>query len=81
MLTIQYAKDPIYADAEGTTIQLTVKFEEMVDEIPFGATPWDTEPYGVELYNNAVAGIYGPIAPYVPPPVTDQPVTSGTQEF
>jgi hypothetical protein len=81
MLTIQYAKDPIYADAEGTTIQLTVKFEEMDDEIPFGATPWDTEPYGVELHNNAVAGIYGPIAPYVPPPSNDQPVTSGTQEF
>lgn len=81
MLTIQYAKDPIYADAEGTTIQLIVKFEEMANEIPFGATPWDTEPYGVELYNNAVAGMYGPIAPYVPPPVTSQPVTSGTQEF
>jgi hypothetical protein len=67
MLTIQYAKDPVYGSADGQTIELIVKFYEFANELPFGATPFDPMPYGVELYNNAVAGLYGPIAPYVPP--------------
>lgn len=78
MLTIEYAKDPVYSNQEGTDISLTVKFYEFAEEVPFGANTWDPEPYGVELYNNAVAGMYGPIAPYVPPV---QPVTTGTQEL
>lgn len=68
MLTIQYAKDPVYGSADGQTIELIVKFYEFANELPFGATPFDPMPYGVELYNNAVAGLYGPIAPFVPPP-------------
>jgi len=80
MLTIEYAKNPAYSDADGQTIDLIVKFYEMASEMSFGATPFDPMSYGVELYNNAVAGLYGPIAPYVPPePAPDQPVTSGTQ--
>lgn len=78
MVTIEYAKNPVYANEQGTAIQLTVKFYEFAEELLFGATSWDPEPYGVELYNNAVAEIYGPIAPYVPP---QQPVTTGTQEL
>ena len=79
MLTIEYAKNPVYSDADGQTIDLIVKFYEMASEMSFGATPFDPMPYGVELYNNAVAGLYGPIAPYVPPPESEQPTTSGTQ--
>ena len=79
MLTIQYAKDPAYSSEDGQTIDLRVKFEEFTEEIGFGATPFDPMPYGAELYNNAVAGLYGPIAPYVPPPLGEQPTTSGTQ--
>jgi len=84
MLTIQYAKDPKSVNEANTEIDLTVKFVEIADELPFTATPYDTEPYGVELYNNAVAGQYGEVAPYVPPPllpepvVQEQPTTSGT---
>ena len=66
MLTIEYAKNPSYSDADGQTIDLIVKFYEMASEMPFGATPFDPMPYGVELYNNAKAGLYGPIAPFVP---------------
>lgn len=78
MLTIEYAKNPIYSDADGQTIDLKVKFYEFAKELPFGATSFDLEPHGIELYNNAVAGLYGPIAPYVPPePAPDQPVTPG----
>jgi len=76
MLTIEYAKNPVYASADGQVIDLRVKFYEFAEEIGFGATSFDTMPYGVELYNNAVAGLYGPIAPFVPPL---QPITSGTQ--
>lgn len=79
MLTIEYAKNPVYGAPDGSVIDLTVKFYEMATELPFGATPYDPMPYGVELYNNAVAGLYGPIAPFVPPPEPEQPSSSGTQ--
>lgn len=76
MLTIEYAYDPVYANATGTEIDMMVKFVEMANVLPFTATPEDPMPYGRELYANALTGKYGPIAPYVPPP---QPVTEGVQ--
>ena len=76
MLTVEYAYDPIYANADGDAINLMVKFVEMPDVLQFCATPYDPEPYGVELYYNAQAGDYGPVAPYVPPP---EPVVEGAQ--
>jgi hypothetical protein len=79
MLTIEYAKNPVYGSVDGQTIDLIVKFEELDAEIGFGATSFDPMPYGVELYNNAVAGLYGPIAPFVPPTEPEQPSSSGTQ--
>jgi hypothetical protein len=68
MLTIEYAKNPIWNNADHNAIFLIVKFVEMADELPFTATPFDVESYGIELYNNAFAGYYGEIASYVPPP-------------
>jgi hypothetical protein len=83
MLTIQYAKDPVWANDTNTAINLIVKFVEIADELPFTATPNDPMSYGVELFNNAVAGDYGVIAPYIPPepvpPALDQPTNTGTQ--
>lgn len=79
MLTIEYAKDPVWANEENTAINLIVKFVEIPEELPFTASPDDPMPYGVELYNNALAGDYGTIAPYVPPPTPVQPITNGTQ--
>lgn len=67
MLTIEYAKDCVWDNEEHTAISMIVKFEEIPEEMPFLATPYDPMPYGVELFNNAVAGDYGTIAPYVPP--------------
>ncbi len=67
MLTIEYAKNPKYSSEDGLNINLQVKFVEFSEELPFNATSNDIEPWGVELYNNAKAGQYGPIAPYVPP--------------
>ena len=67
MLTFEYAKDPVYLNAEGTAIRLIVKWEEFTEEMPFGAASYDDEPWGVDLYNRAIAGEFGEIAPYVPP--------------
>lgn len=65
MFTLQYAKDPIYNNEEGTAILLTIKWEEFQEEMPFGACSFDSEPHGVDLYNRAVAGEFGEIAPFV----------------
>ena len=67
MFTLQYAKDPIWNNAEGTSILLTVKWEEFNEEMPFGATSFDPEPYGVDLFNRASTGEFGVVAPYVAP--------------
>jgi hypothetical protein len=85
MLTIQYAKNPFYNDAENETVLLTVKFEEFADEMPFTATPYDDMPYGVELCTNAKLSMYGTVRSweenpnYVPPNSAEQPQTTGTQ--
>lgn len=67
MLTIEWAKNPVYTDGTGNIIDLTVKFVEFSDPVEFAATSYDSEEYGRQLYVNAVAGQYGPVAPYVPP--------------
>lgn len=79
MLTIESAKNPFYANAEGTCISLQVKFAEFEDVLPFGATSHDVMPYGVELYNRALAGEFGPIAPFVAPEGAPQPTVNGAQ--
>lgn len=67
MFTLQYAKDPAWNNAESTAIILTVKWEEFVEEMPFGATSYDPEPWGVDLFNRAKAGEFGAVAHYVAP--------------
>ena len=67
MFTLQYAKDPIYNSEDGQQIILTVKWEEFNEEMPFGATSFDPEPWGVDLFNRAVAGEFGEVAPFVAP--------------
>ena len=68
MLTLEYVKDPIWANAEQiNAINLIVKWEEFSEEMPFTATSYDPEPYGVDLYNRAKAGEFGEVASYVPP--------------
>lgn len=67
MFTLEYAKDPVWANNQGTTINLTVKWAEFNEEHPFGATSYDTEPHGVDLFNRAVAGEFGEVSPYIEP--------------
>lgn len=76
MPNIISANNPVYINSENTAIDLNVLFEGFPGPVPFTATPNDTEMYGVELYNNAQAGQYGSVAPYVPPV---QPISTGTK--
>jgi len=76
MPNIISASNPAYVNEQNTAINLDVQFDIFPEPVPFTATPNDPEPYGVELYNDAQAGQYGPVAPYVPPV---QPVSTGTK--
>jgi hypothetical protein len=64
MFTIEYAKNPIWNDAEHTSVHLTVKFAEFEEELPFNATLHDPMQYGVELYNRAISGEFGVIVSF-----------------
>ena len=81
MLTIESAKNPVWNDADHTSILLIVKFAEFEEEMPFTATPYDPMPYGVDLYNRALTGAFGEIGPYVslPTATEPQPTTTGAQ--
>ena len=66
--TIQDAKDLIWLTPEQVNaVDCNVKFACFDDYIPYTATSYDTEPHGILLYQNCINGVYGPIAPYVPP--------------
>lgn len=65
-MKIEYALNPKVSGPDGS-ISLMVKFEEFSEELPFTATFDDVETHGVELYQRALAGEYGPIEPYIPP--------------
>lgn len=67
MFTLEYAKNPIWNDEEHNQILLTVKWEEFVEEMPFGANSWDSEAYGRDLFERAKAGEFGEVAPFVKP--------------
>ena len=60
-------KNPQWANAEHTLIDLEVEHSQY-GWIPFTANPNDPEEYGRQLYAEAAAGQFGPIAEYVPPP-------------
>lgn len=79
MFTLEYAKNPFYNSEDGQQIHLTVKFEEIGEELPFNATSFDPMPHGRDLYVRAAAGEFGPIAPYVAPENQPQAVVEGAQ--
>lgn len=60
--------NPTWANAEHTAINCDVDFTD-IGTVPFTANPLDTSnPSSVEIYNQCVAGDYGTVAEYVPPP-------------
>lgn len=64
MNSVLSARDPRWSDLAHRSIVLMVILEDTKDiygEIPFAASAEDTEPYGVDLFNRAVAGEFGKI--------------------
>ena len=59
-----YAKDPVWANRSQTLLNLTVRFEEINEDLPFTADPDDVEAYGRDIYARAVAGEFGSVAPF-----------------
>jgi len=70
-MQLEYAKDPAWANAEHTMIDLVVKFSHINQELPFTAVPDDSEAHCREIFAAAVAGDYGPVAEYVPEPIPE----------
>jgi len=79
MFTLKYAKDPIWNSDDGQQIHLTVRFEEINEDLPFNATSFDPEPHGRDLFERAKAGEFGEIATYVAPETLTQSNTTGNQ--
>ncbi len=68
-------KNPVYANADETNIDLEIEHPDY-GWIPFTATEDDVEEHGRDLYAQAKAGDFGPVAPYVEPPEPEPQVPS-----
>lgn len=67
MITYTAVRNPVWLDEEQMLIGVEVNFDHLPEEwIEFGAYVHDTEPHGVEIFNRALAGEFGAVAPYVP---------------
>lgn len=88
MFTIEYVKDLKWCNAEHTFFECVVKYAEFSEEHPSGINATDPYPHIHEIWTKGVAGEYGAIAEYVPPPepepivaAEDQPSASGVQDL
>jgi hypothetical protein len=68
-MQLEYAKNPRWANAEHTMIDIKIKWDAIDLELPFSAGPTDAEAHGRAIFEAAVAGQFGEVAEYVPPPV------------
>lgn len=68
MAHIVSARNPKWANAEHSLIDLEVDFEDYVEEyLPYTASPTDVVDHSRELYSRALGGEFGEIAAYEPP--------------
>lgn len=64
--------NPRWTNAEQTMINCEITTSQFGDEVlPFTASPDDVEAHGRQIFADLVAGVYGEIAAYIPPPVID----------
>lgn len=60
---------PRWADQANTVIDCNITTSQFGNEVlPFTASPNDPEPHGRAIFADLVAGKYGAIADYTPPP-------------
>lgn len=69
--------NPQWVNAEHTAIDCQVTFDGL-GEVPFTATPTDTAEHGREIFARAIAGEFGPVGDYVPPPPTPAQIKNQT---
>ena len=70
MLTILEVKNPRWSSPDGMYLDVDVLFEEYENDlgsIPFTANATADTAHGLEIWEKANAGEYGPIAPYITP--------------
>lgn len=72
--------NPVWANAEQTAIDCEITTSQFGEEkLPFTASQNDVEAHGRGIFADIVAGKYGPIGEYVPPPEPKQPTVQGAQ--
>lgn len=64
-MKITSATNPVFSNAANTAINLTLDTDKH-GVIPFTASNADTEARGKDLFNRALAGEFGVVAPFVP---------------
>lgn len=72
----EYVKNCYWENAEQTIFSCTVKYEEFPEEVPAGITLSDSYAHIQLIWNNAMTGMYGTIAPYNPIPEEPIPPTA-----
>ena len=58
--------NPFYSKVDNSTIDCTVEFDNG-NIYPYTAAAFDDTDYGIQLWADLNAGIYGAIAAYTPP--------------
>lgn len=77
-MELEYAKNPVWTNADHTMIDLTIKWDAIDEELPFTASPDDCEEHGRALFAAAQAGEYGEVAQYIAP--IPEPLTKEEQQ-
>ena len=68
-ITYTTVLNPRWGDLAQTMIDVDVNFDHLPEtSVAFTAISDDVEPHGVEIYNRCIAGDFGTIAAYTPPP-------------
>lgn len=70
---LEYVKNCWWQDETQSVFNCVVKYEEFPEEMPVGVSSKDPYAHIQLIWNNAMAGMYGPIAAYVPPPPPGPP--------
>lgn len=69
-LTYSSVADPAWANSSHTVINVNVKFDHLPVTVPFTATDDPACLHASEIFQHAVAGAFGAVAPYVEPEPT-----------
>lgn len=62
-VTYRYVREPHWSNDERSSINCHVFFENLGLEVPFTASPLDSEPHGREIFERCVSGEFGAVAP------------------